>query len=488
MFDEVYHAFTAVEMNRGNLAAWEWWNTPPQGFAYEWTHPPLAKEAMGIGIKLLGPFLPLQTPRVDSKQDPNPFAWRFPVALAGVGVIYLIYLLGRELFSERVGLIAALLSTFEGLNFVQSRIGMNDTFFLFCILLSFYLFLRQKWWGMGVALGLSLVSKWTALYGIGILGFLYLLKLLLSLIIQRRVAKESTAHASSAVQTRAYFSGSPREFPARQLAERVSSRFPLKLAKLNNADSAEGRREYRGIVLSSFFIFLFSFLIIPVLVYLLCYFPFFRSGHTWQQFDELQHQMWWYHTRLKATHPFTSPWYSWPFLYRPVWYYVNYNPGGVVGEGESQSIANIYAMGNPVIWWGGMVAIGWMLVLLARRAAEVGTKIFSGTKDSFLKNFVPPRSSQGLIIVLLGYFGFFLPWAFSPRIMFLYHYLPSIPFMCLALGYGLDKIWQDSRFKIFAICYLLFAILSFVYFYPHYSGLPVPKWLDNSYYWFPSWR
>jgi len=42
-FDEVYHAFTAKEMLLGNSAAWEFWNTPPEGFAYEWTHPPLAK-------------------------------------------------------------------------------------------------------------------------------------------------------------------------------------------------------------------------------------------------------------------------------------------------------------------------------------------------------------------------------------------------------------------------------------------------------------
>ena len=54
IFDEVYHAFTAEQMAKGNPAAWEWWNTPPPGFAYEWTHPPLAKEFMWLAISIFG--------------------------------------------------------------------------------------------------------------------------------------------------------------------------------------------------------------------------------------------------------------------------------------------------------------------------------------------------------------------------------------------------------------------------------------------------
>lgn len=49
-FDEVYHAFTAREFLLGNRSAWEFSATPPAGFAYEWTHPPLAKELMAAGM------------------------------------------------------------------------------------------------------------------------------------------------------------------------------------------------------------------------------------------------------------------------------------------------------------------------------------------------------------------------------------------------------------------------------------------------------
>lgn len=353
IFDEVYHAFTAVEMEKGNLAAWEWWNTPPKGFAYEWTHPPLAKEMMILGIKIFGE---------------NSFAWRFPVALFGAGVIVLGYLLGKQLFNQRVGLITAFLLNFDGLVFVQSRIGMNDTFFLFFMLLAFYLFTRYRseagsslfqpapgsasiqrpghstlFFPMGgvrgalekgdthllfmsISLGLALASKWTAMYAIGILGGLFLF---------RAVANEFFRSTLSTL--------------IKKSSDSTQSDLGQDEAVSCEATKIVGRHLLRG-----FFKFLLIFLAIPLLVYLFTYLPFFAGGHTWQQFDGLQHQMWWYHTGLKATHPFTSSWYSWPFMFRPVWYYVDYG---------KETIANIYAMGNPAIWWFGLLAVGYTLVL-----------------------------------------------------------------------------------------------------------------------------
>src|SRR3990172_1532899 len=123
-FDEVYHAFTAKEMLLGNPAAWEFWNTPPAGFAYEWTHPPLAKLFMAGGMIIFGI---------------NPFGWRFFGALAGVGIIFLVYLLTRKLFhSQFIALVASLLFIFENLLFVQSRIGMNDVYFMLFMLIALW--------------------------------------------------------------------------------------------------------------------------------------------------------------------------------------------------------------------------------------------------------------------------------------------------------------------------------------------------------------
>jgi len=43
-----------------------------------------------------------------------------------------------------------------------------------------------------------------------------------------------------------------------------------------------------------------------------------------------------------------------------------------------------------------------------------------------------------LWVIIAGFLAFWLPWARAPRIMFLYHYLPSVPFMCIALAYSLS--------------------------------------------------
>ncbi len=456
MFDEVYHAFTAVEMSKGNKMAWEWWNTPPKGFAYEWTHPPLAKEAMVVGIVILGDVFPKQPLGVDGRIDPNPFAWRFPGALLGVGIIYIIYLLGKELFNERAGLIASFLATLDGLIFVQSRIGMNDVYFLFFMLLAFYLYLKGKWLGVGVSLGLSLASKWTALYGIGVLGGLFWLQWLLSSI---GVGGHEFSHPTLS---------------------------PSILKSSHSTQSSNGRGSIVNVGLSKIMAhhplnyllqFVLIFLAIPIAIYLLSYLPFFMSGHNWSQFNELQHQMWWYHTNLKATHPYQSLWYTWPFLYRPVWFYVKYETG---------MIANIYAMGNPVIWWSGIMAVGWTVVVLLSRVASVARQ--PATTSKMLAGRAP-RDSLALIIILFGYFGFFLPWALSPRIMFLYHYLPSVPFMCLALGFGLERIGRIGQGgKLLIISYLVLVAVVFIYFYPHLSALSIPTGLNDSYYWFKSWK
>lgn len=363
-FDEVYHAFTARQILHGNKMAWEWWNVPPKGFAYEWTHPPLAKLGMVLGMLILGE---------------NSFGWRILGALLGVGSVYLVYLIAKRLFDdEKVGLLSSAVFALDGLPLVMSRIGMNDIYILFFALLSIYLFMKERNLFSALALGLALASKWSAVLTIPILGILNL---------QRK------------------------------------NKFQL------------------GI--------LWFLLLVPT-VYLASYTLFFLSGHNFATFIELQKQMWWYHTNLKATHPYSSLWWSWPILARPIYLYTSGYINGVV--------ANIYAMGNPSIFWGGLVAVIWGIYYsFANKLKNLGTVIFS-------------------------YFIFFVPWLISPRIMFLYHYLPSIPFLAIATGFLLKKMP-----KLIAP-FLLIALVLFIYFYPHWTGITIPQSLDLSYYWFPSWR
>ena len=118
------------------------------------------------------------------------FAWRMPGVIAGALTAALLYLLARILFRRR--LIAALVGLFvifDGMFFVQSRIGMNDVYVGLFIVAAYTVFaaLWTGWWRgraafwlampvIGVLLGLALASKWVAAYAIGALLLLVLVR------------------------------------------------------------------------------------------------------------------------------------------------------------------------------------------------------------------------------------------------------------------------------------------------------------------------
>ena len=135
---------------------------------------------------------------------------------------------------------------------------------------------------------------------------------------------------------------------------------------------------------------------------------------------------------------------------RPIYLYTSSEANGFVSR--------IYAMGNPFVFWVGVVSI------LA----------------SFYWGVV--KRHKNILVAVFAYLAFFVPWAASPRVMFLYHYLPSLPFLAIAIAYVLRK-----NAKLVPLVFAIF-IASFIYFYPHWAGLEIPLKLDKSYYWFPSWR
>lgn len=387
VFDEVYHGFTAKEYLKGSKEAWEWWTTPPPGVAFEWTHPPLAKEFMTGSMFIVG--------------STDAWGWRLPGALLGILSVFVVYKLGKRIFNKNTGLIAAFLFSLDGLNFVQSRTGMNDIYLVTFALISVLLLLRKNFFFSAVFLGLALASKWSAIYLIGLNSFLIL-----------------------------YF-------------------------------LVDKKLKFEGAVKGIFYI-----LVCLPIIYLVSYWPFFALGHAWSQFVELQKQMWWYHSHLVATHDYSSPAWSWPLNLYPVWYFVEYYPNGLM--------SNIFASGNPILFWMG---IGALLITLYDWALTYFRKEYN-THETHLSH-----SNKGIIlnlrsrflIVLLGYFAFWLPWIFSPRIMFLYHYSPSVPFLCLALGYQVNLMISDKNSRIVGFTILGLVLFGFLLIYPILTGIPLPK-------------
>jgi dolichyl-phosphate-mannose--protein O-mannosyl transferase len=335
------------------------------------------------------------------------WSWRLAPVVAGIALAPVFFLLARRVLeTERAAVIATCLLLCDGVYFVQSRTAMTN---IFAVLfqLSAALFVvrsslrdRLPMGGMlavGLFLGLALSSRWTSLWATAFLG------LVLLAVRGRRIL-------------------APRELALTTLAFGV---MPIALYAL-------------------------SYWVVPVLR---------PAGY--RHFIETQQAIWHYHATLKAEHAYFSKWYTWPWLYRPTWYY--YKQVGDTAYG-------IVALGNPGLWWASVPVTFWALVTGAR--ARDPRRLFSG----------------------LGFCTLYLPWGASPRTLNFSHYLfEALPYACLSLGMLLDREWGRPRSALPARTYVAFVALSFVFFYPVLAGLPIPfsLFFENSgirpWMWFRSW-
>ena len=113
-----------------------------------------------------------------------------------------------------------------------------------------------------------------------------------------------------------------------------------------------------------------------------------------------------------ATHPYSSKWYTWPFLLRPVWYHFKDVPN------DPSQVVGVWGGGNPLLWWGGFAAI----VVAAAR----------GIRERHLAS----------VFLVTAFLLHYIVWAWIGRTLFQYHYLPSLYASLLALGMTLGVLWR----------------------------------------------
>ena len=91
--------------------------------------------------------------------------------------------------------------------------------------------------------------------------------------------------------------------------------------------------------------------------------------------------------------------------------------------------------------------------------------------------------------ILIGFLSQYLPWMFIGRIVFIYHFFASVPFIILASVYVFRKIGELLPHKyLFIGSYLAVSLILFVCFYPVLSGMTVSReYITGALTWFSSW-
>ncbi len=403
-FDEIYHPRTAFE----HLHKMPY---------YETTHPPLGKLIMTLGIALFGM---------------TPFGWRFCGTLFGVLMLPIFYLFIKRLFGRtRYAVIGTLLFAFDFMHFGLTRLATIDSYPVFFILGMYYFMYLfgehaiagfksgsvsyKKLMGYlmlsGLSMGLGCASKWTAIY----------------------------AAAGLAVE----FAG-----------------IMLYLCFLN--------RKNRGVSFGKFTFSILSwcllvFLALPMGVYLLSYLPISMVdgyGNVFEVMWENQAYMLNYHANLQGSHPYASPWYSWPFVYKPMWAYQA--PQTSIPDG---TIGCISIFQNPLLSWLGILSFVYSLAV--------------GWKKKDLR----------VAFLLIGLLSQYLPWILVSRYALQYHFFATMVFLILFTIYAIQDLEKRfERFGYVSSALVGYCLFLFLLFYPVLSGTPIPRsFAENVLRWFDSW-
>lgn len=427
-FDEIYHARTGYEHLHGQ--------TP-----YETTHPPLGKLLMSVGIAVFGM---------------TPFGWRFAGALAGVLMLPALYLLALQLTHKRsVAAVSMTAFALDLMHYTQTRIATIDSFPVLFILLSYLFMVRYMQMDAfavsyeqqpklldraflrtliplllsGICMGLSIASKWIGCYSAVGLAVLFFLTVF-------------------------------RQYRASNVAWEINTPQP----RVRAAQELTLRR-----ILVTCLCCVGFFVIIPCVIYCLCYIPYLAPNGpvTLRRIIAAQEGMLSYHSTpgLGMDHPFQSPWYEWPFISKPMWFAQDaFEPAGYA--------STIMCMGNPWVFFIGAFAMAAVLL------ACVGTYVRIQNGRAAL------RTGDGnlvLIVISVAFLAQYLPWVLVPRSMYIYHYFASVPFIILSTAWLMEQLVQRKP-KIgrgVMLAYLIGALVFFVLFFPYASGwLTSTRWLD----------
>lgn len=375
---------------------------------YTIVHPPLAKWLIAAGIRAFG-F--------------DEFGWRIAPVLAGTVTVALLYLLARRILRSTLGAtVASSVLAIDFVHLVMSRAATLDVFTTLFTVAAFLFWaydrdspaskdppgrvrLLQRPWRLaaGAAAGAAIATKWS-----GAFAYLALAAFTLGGAIRSRRARG----------IRGAFAGTIRE---------------------------EG-----GSLLT-------SLVVVPFLVYTATYIgrldnPFIAAPwdpHSWvRAFLGMQRFILDFHLNMESVQPYQSPAWSWPLLKRPFLLFSHIS---------GNTYREVLAVGSPLVWWSGLVAMTWVGVGWWRRRG----------RDAWPEMLI--------IVGFLATYATWLPLTGARSFIFLYYFIAAVPFLGLALGYVAVGLAGSRWGRVGIGAFLAGAVALFVFFYPILTAIPLSK-------------
>lgn len=442
-------------------------------------HPPVGKWVIGIGEWLYGL---------------TPYGWRFMVALLGTLSVLMLCRIGRRLFrSTFLGCLAGGLMAIDGLHYVMSRTSLLDSVLVFFVLAAFgcvlvdrdkararlaaalpddpdgagalpdaevgdglRLGLRPWRLAAGLFLGLAFATKWNGAVYLAAFGLMTVLWDVGS----RRLAGAgrpwistlrrdvpwaflSTVPVAIGVYLASWTGWFAKSGTYSQSLGWQHSGFYRHWAETDGGQSSDG----------------------------------FLAGilNPLRSLWHYEHEVWKFNTNLTSPHTYMSNPWSWLVQGRPVsYFYESPAPGhdGCPVNTADKCAREVLALGTPLLWWAACFAV---LYLLYRWA--------------FRRDW---RAGAVVGAVAAGY----LPWfLYQERTIFVFYAVVFVPFLCLAvammIGAILGRPGSSERRRVVgavgAGTLVLLIAWNFIYFFPIYTGQPIPMDAWRSRMWLDTW-
>lgn len=441
-------------------------------------HPEAGKWLIALGEKAFGM---------------DPFGWRIASAVVGALMVLVMVRLARRLTgSTLLGCVAGLLLSLDGLHFVLSRLALLDIFVAFFALCGVHCVVADRAWfrarmarrvpeqvsdprgwgpvrGLlfrpwllagGVCWGLAVGTKWEAAYPLAAFGLLVWL----------------------------WSAGARRSFGVR---------WPVVKSAL-----VDGVPSFVHLVLVAFVVYIASWT--GWLVHADEYeehlsatqYTHYDGGKDWPTRDEPDAEglgevvqslrsLWYYHqdiyvfhTRFlnDSTHTYASKPSGWLLLNRPVGVAAetDIKPGtqGCDAPADSDCLRQVLLLGNPTLWWGGLLALVYAAVM------------WIGARD------------WRFGVAIVGTASTWLPWLqYDDRPIFSFYAVITLPFIVLALTLAIGKLIGAGAAPsarrtvgvIVAGSFFVLVLVNFAWFWPIWTNqlLTHSEWLDRI--WFSRW-